>query len=82
MLVAVLIAVVLNATNPPTLLLGNLRHVRGLGADHLGGAAPAAPAARSGVMDRALRTEYLRTLGIDVWVPRREIAASNRAWTD
>ncbi len=29
------------------------------------------------MMDRALRAEYLRTLGIDVWVPRREIAADD-----
>ncbi|MFZ0500373.1 MAG: uracil-DNA glycosylase [Steroidobacteraceae bacterium] len=28
-------------------------------------------------MDRALRAEYLCAIGIDVWVPRREIAASD-----
>jgi uracil-DNA glycosylase len=27
-------------------------------------------------MDRALRSEYLRTLGIDVWMPRRDSAGS------
>ncbi len=28
-------------------------------------------------MDRGLRLEYLRAIGIDVWVPRREIAGSH-----
>jgi DNA polymerase len=28
-------------------------------------------------MDRALRAEYLQAIGIDVWVPRREIVASH-----
>jgi DNA polymerase len=28
-------------------------------------------------MDRALRAEYLRTIGIDVWVPRRELVGSD-----
>jgi DNA polymerase len=30
-------------------------------------------------MDRALRAEYLRAIGIDVWVPRREIAGGDPA---
>ncbi|HUA26956.1 MAG TPA: uracil-DNA glycosylase [Steroidobacteraceae bacterium] len=33
-------------------------------------------------MDRALRSDYLRTLGIDVWVPRREIARSDPGPTE